>query len=63
MCIKKTNEPDRLTGPHAPTPEQELPHALVFFLSRGQRLLVLRTLKEIHETREIALLRALGVHQ
>lgn len=61
MCTQNPRPIEQQTGPGKPTPEHELPHALVFFLSRGQRRAVLRALRELHPTRETALLRLLGV--
>ncbi len=50
--------------PKAPPPEPSLPEVLVFFLTRGQRRAVLRTLRELDQSREEALLKALEIeHQ
>jgi hypothetical protein len=63
MCTQNREPTDPLIGPKDPIPEQELPHALVFFLTREQRRAVLGALKQLHASRAIALLRALGVDQ
>lgn len=51
-------------GVPAPAPaggQGELPHALTFFLTGGQRAAVVRALRRIDRDRVRALLRALGV--
>lgn len=63
MCTENPRLTDHPISLNEPIPEQELPHAIVFFLSRRQRRAVLRALKELHASREIALLRALGVER
>lgn len=53
--------PAPLPGCAAPTPVEQLPHALTFFLTAGQRRAVLENLRTHHARRAEALLRALGI--
>ncbi|MBL4591828.1 MAG: hypothetical protein JKY96_07700 [Phycisphaerales bacterium] len=47
--------------PIDPPDDGSLPHAVVFFLTKEQRRLVLRVLRAIDSSRETALLGALGI--
>lgn len=58
-------EPGKAVPPAcaAPVPKDELPHALTFFLTHGQRRAVLAVLARYRQPRAVALLYALGLEK
>lgn len=61
--VETDHEPEATVVPQpgCPTPHADLPHALTFFLTAGQRRAVLRALAPYKQCRAVALLRALKI--
>jgi hypothetical protein len=53
--------PDPVPQPEPGCPHDDLPHALTFYLSAGQRKAVLQVLRRYKHSRGESLLRALGI--
>lgn len=60
---KKINRTERVPQPRPSEPRDELPHALTFYLTAGQRRAVLAALRPLKRSRAQSLLVALKIEE